>query len=169
MSLDFRVRRLASSRRTVCPIFPRPAATTFPRLRSRGGKMSKKILGVVAGLLVWVAVVMVVGELMRRSWPAYASVADAMTFTLPMMVARLSIGAVATVVTGMVTAAIARSVLVGLMPGVLLLIVFIPIHATLWDKFPVWYHLTFLVSLVPVSYLGGTIGQIGLPLVPASY
>ena len=37
--------------------------------------MSKKILGVVAGLLVWLIVVMVVGEIMRQSWPAYASVA----------------------------------------------------------------------------------------------
>lgn len=27
----------------------------------------------------------------------------------------------------------------------------------LWDKFPVWYHLTFLVSLVPLAYLGGEI------------
>jgi uncharacterized membrane protein len=84
------------------------------------------------------------------------------------MVARLSIGAAATLATGMVTAAIDRSVLVRVMPGVLLLIAFMPIHAMLWDKFPVWYHLTFLMSLVPLSYLGGTIGHIGRPLVPAS-
>ena len=68
--------------------------------------MSKKILGVVAGLLVWLIVVMVVGEVMQRSWPAYASVADAMTFTLPMMIARLSIGALATLAAGLVTALI---------------------------------------------------------------
>jgi hypothetical protein len=130
--------------------------------------MAKRILGVVAGLAAWVIVVIVAGTIMRLSWPAYASVADAMTFTLPMMVARLSIGALATLATGMVTAAIDRSVLVRVIPGVLLLIVFVPVHAMLWDKFPVWYHLTFLVSLVPLSYLGGTIGHIGRPLVPAS-
>jgi hypothetical protein len=130
--------------------------------------MAKGILGVVAGLAAWVIVVIVAGTIMRLSWPAYASVADAMTFTLPMMVARLSIGALATLATGMATAAIDRSVLVRVIPGVLLLIVFVPVHAMLWDKFPVWYHLTFLVSLVPLSYLGGTIGHIGRPLVPAS-
>jgi hypothetical protein len=130
--------------------------------------MAKRILGVVAGLAAWVIVVIVAGTIMRLSWPAYASVADAMTFTLPMMVARLSIGALATLATGMATAAIDRSVLVRVIPGVLLLIVFVPVHAMLWDKFPVWYHLTFLVSLVPLSYLGGTIGHIGRPLVPAS-
>jgi len=42
------------------------------------------------------------------------------------------------------------------MPGVLLLVAFIPQHVMLWDKFPVWYHLTFLLSLVPLTYLGGS-------------
>src|SRR6476620_2754750 len=122
--------------------------------------MSKKILGVVAGLLVWLMVVLVVGEAMRRSWPAYASVADAMTFTLPMMVARLSIGALATLAAGLVTALIVpQSTMAKLMPGVLLLLAFIPQHIMLWDKFPIWYHLTFLLSLVPLTYVGGALAS----------
>jgi hypothetical protein len=120
--------------------------------------MARKILGVAAGLAVWSLIVIVAGTIMRRSWPAYASVADAMTFTLPMLVARLSISTVATLVAGLVTAfIIRRSVVARLMPGVLLILGFIPVHIMLWDKFPVWYHLTFLVSLVPLTYLGGTI------------
>ena len=123
--------------------------------------MSKKILGVVAGLLVFLMVVLLAGEAMRRSWPAYANVADAMTFTLPMMIARLSIGALATLAAGLVTALIVpQSTMAKLMPGVLLLIAFIPQHIMLWDKFPIWYHLTFLASLVPLTYAGGkTAGQ----------
>jgi hypothetical protein len=122
--------------------------------------MSKKILGVVAGLIVWVLVVMVVGEIMRRSWAAYASVAEAMTFTLPMMIARLSIGALATLAAGLVTAIIVQqSTTARLMPGVLLLIAFIPQHIALWDKFPIWYHFTFLLSLVPLTWVGGTLGS----------
>jgi hypothetical protein len=118
--------------------------------------MAKKILGVIAGLVVWVLVVTLAGLIMRNAWPAYASVADAMTFTLPMMLARLSIGAVATVMTGWVTAIITRrSTISTLLPGVLLLVAFIPQHISLWEKFPVWYHLTFLLSLVPLTFLGG--------------
>jgi hypothetical protein len=118
--------------------------------------MSKKILGVVAGLIVWLMVVLVVGEIMRRSWPAYASVAEAMTFTLPMMIARLFIGALATLAAGMTTALIVpRSTIARLVPGVLLLMAFIPQHVMLWDKFPIWYHFTFLLSLVPLTYVGG--------------
>src|SRR5262245_50018192 len=122
--------------------------------------MAKKILGVVAGLAVWITIVTVVGAIMRLSWPAYASVADAMTFTFPMQVARLSISFLATLAAGLVTATIVqRSVVARLMTGVLLLMAFIPVHVMLWDKFPVWYHLTFLLSLVPLSYLGGTIAM----------
>jgi hypothetical protein len=118
--------------------------------------MAKGILGVVAGLLAFVAVVAVAGIIMRGTWPDYARVADAMTFTLPMMIARLTIGALATIAAGLVTAVIARrSTLVRLAPGLLLLAGFIPQHIMLWEKFPVWYHLTFLLSLVPLTYLGG--------------
>jgi len=118
--------------------------------------IGKALLAVVAGLVVWIAVVTVTGLIMRSSWPAYARVADAMTFTLPMMLARLSIGALATLAAGWVTAAIApRPMLVRLMPGLILLAVFIPQHIALWNNFPVWYHLTFLLSLVPLTYLGG--------------
>jgi hypothetical protein len=119
-------------------------------------EMGKALLGVVAGLVAWIAVIVVAGLIMRSTWPAYATVADAMTFTLPMMLARLSIGALATLAAGWVTAAIAPlSMLVRLMPGLILLVAFIPQHIALWNRFPVWYHLTFLLSLVPLTYLGG--------------
>jgi hypothetical protein len=116
------------------------------------------VLAVVAGLAVFVVVVTVAGLVLRVSWPAYASVAAKMTFTLPMLVARLSIGAVATLTAGLVTAVVARrSTVATLMTGLLLLLLFIPEHISLWVKFPVWYHLTFLLSLIPLTYLGGMI------------
>jgi hypothetical protein len=131
--------------------------------------MAKGILGVVAGLLAFVAIAAVAGIVMRGAWPEYARVADAMTFTLPMMIARLTMGALATIAAGLVTAVVARrSALVSLLPGFLLLAAFIPQHVMLWEKFPVWYHLTFLLSLVPLTYLGGTaISRGTTPAVPS--
>ena len=118
--------------------------------------MAKAVVAVVCGLAMWIAIIAVAGFIMRSSWPAYAAVADAMTFTMPMMLARLSIGALATLVAGWVTTAISpQSMLVRLMPGLILLVAFIPQHITLWNTFPIWYHLTFLLSLVPLMYLGG--------------
>jgi hypothetical protein len=120
--------------------------------------VARNILGVIAGLAVWVAIAGVAGLTMRSAWPEYASVADAMTFTLPMMFARLAIGALATLGAGWVTAVIARrSMLPRVIAGLLLLAAFVPQHIMLWDKFPVWYHMTFLISLVPLAYLGGKI------------
>jgi hypothetical protein len=116
--------------------------------------MVKNIIGVVAGLAVWMIVVTIAGFILRVSWPEYASVASAMTFTLPMMIARLSIGALATIAMGSVTAVIARSLIAKLMPGIIMLVLFIPQHMMLWQKFPVWYHLTFLLSLVPLTWAG---------------
>jgi hypothetical protein len=126
--------------------------------------MARKALSVIAGLAVWIAVATVAGVITRAAWPAYASVADAMTFTLPMMIARLSIGAVATGAAGWVAATVSRrSTLATLLPGVVLLAGFIPQHIMLWEKFPVWYHLTFLFSLIPLVFLGGKLAAMRTP------
>ena len=131
--------------------------------------MARDILGVISGLAVWMAIAGVAGLILRSAWPEYASVADAMTFTLPMMFARLAIGALATIAAGWVIAVIARrSTLARVTAGLLLVVVFVPQHVKLWDKFPVWYHLTFLVSLVPLAYLGGQISAPWQGAVPRS-
>jgi hypothetical protein len=121
--------------------------------------MSNKILAVVTGVVAWFVLVTVVSPVLRAAWPDYAAVADAMTFTLPMMFARLAIGAVATLAAGCVAARVARrSTFASMATGIVLLVLFIPQHIMLWARFPVWYHLTFLLSLVPLAGLGGTIG-----------
>jgi hypothetical protein len=122
--------------------------------------MLKAILGVVVGLMVFLAVATIGGLILRFSWPAYASVAAAMTFTLPMLITRLSIGAIATLSAGLVTALIARlSIRATLATGVVLLLGFVPQHIVIWARFPAWYHLTFLLSLLPLTYLGGRAAQ----------
>ena len=118
--------------------------------------MLRKGLGAVAGVAAFMVIGTVAGLILRASWPEYTRVADSMTFTLSMKFARLAIGALATVAAGWIAAIIARrSTIAALLPGILLLLLFIPQHIRLWDKFPVWYHLTFLSSLVPLSYVGG--------------
>lgn len=118
--------------------------------------MGKSIFAVVVSLIAWVAIVTVAGLVLRVSWPAYASVAAAMTFTLPMLFARLAIGAVATLTAGWIAAGIRpRSIRVTLIPGLILLVLFIPQHVMIWPRFPIWYHLSFLLSLVPLTWVGG--------------
>jgi hypothetical protein len=121
--------------------------------------MVKMTLSVVAGLLVWVLLITVCGAIMRAAWPQYAAVAEAMTFTLPMLFARLAISTASLLAAAGVTAVVAAGATPStIILGSVLLVAFVPIHIGLWDKFPVWYHLTFLLSLIPLSVLGGRLG-----------
>jgi hypothetical protein len=120
----------------------------------------KTAIAVIAGFFVWFAIVYVLGFVMRTTWSDYAAVAEAMTFTLPMMFARLSIGIVASLVAGRVAAGMApKPMAAAIALGVVLLLFFIPEHILLWNNFPVWYHLFFLLSLIPLSMLGARIGR----------
>jgi hypothetical protein len=119
--------------------------------------MLRTILGVVAGVLTWMLVAIVCGLILRASWPEYAAVEETMSFTLPMLLVRLSISTVALLIAGWMAALVARSERGPLILGIVLLLIFIPIHVNLWDRFPVWYHLLFLLTLVPLSILGGRI------------
>ena len=118
-------------------------------------RMLKSIAAVLTGLIVWVIVATIGNVLLRALWPGYAEVERALTFTLAMQLARLVLGALSSLCAGFAAARIAQSNRRAVMVlGVLLIIAFIPIHYNLWDKFPLWYHLTFLASLFPLTLLG---------------
>jgi hypothetical protein len=44
-----------------------------------------------------------------------------------------------------------------LIVGLVTLAIFLPSHYYLWEKFPLWYHLSFLVPLVPLVVLGAAL------------
>jgi hypothetical protein len=119
--------------------------------------MLRQIGGAIIGVIAWGVVVTVLNLGLRHGWPAYAAVEKAMLFTVPMMAARLSISGISSLVSGYVSAAIGRSSQAALIAGVLLLLIFLPIHYSIWSKFPLWYHLTFLTSLPVLSIIGGQV------------
>jgi hypothetical protein len=110
---------------------------------------------VLGGLVAWTVVATLLNLALRLGWPAYAAVEKAMEFSLDMMIARLVIGALSSVAAGFFAAwisrrkAIATWVLV-----VVLLAIFIPVHYALWQRFPAWYHVFFILSLVVFTLLG---------------
>lgn len=122
--------------------------------------MWRQIGGAIAGIIAWIALVIVFDLVLRRLWPDYAAVEKAMTFTVPMMAARLSESGVASLLSGAIAAVLGRDRLrPALIAGIVLLLFFIPVHYSLWHKFPIWYHLTFLSSLVILSVAGGRIAR----------
>lgn len=82
-----------------------------------------------------------------------------MAFTLPMMIARLSESGISSLVSGYAARRIGRNAWAPLIAGALLLVIFLPVHYSLWNRFPAWYHLTFLTSLIVLSVAGGMIAR----------
>ena len=110
----------------------------------------------VAGVVAWEAVVLLATFAGRLVWPAYALVEKQREFALDMLLSRLAVGAFATLAFGAVVAWVTRGekrtihVIIAL--GLLYSVVD---HITVWDQFPVWYHLLYLAYLVPLAMLGG--------------
>lgn len=122
--------------------------------------MLRMIAGAVAGVIVWAIVATLLNLGLRHGWPDYAAVEKAMTFTVPMMAARLSESAISSLVSGWSAATIGRSRRSALIAGSILLALFVPVHYSLLDKFPLWYHLTFLISLLVLSVIGGRFARV---------
>jgi hypothetical protein len=112
-------------------------------------------MGVVFGFIAWFFVATLLNFVLRAAIPGYSEGEGSQTFTVPMQVGRLLVGFGASLGAGVVCAAIAQSpgrpaeVLAGVMVAF-----FAPVHFMLWDKFPVWYHLTFLASLALAILVG---------------
>ena len=113
------------------------------------------LLAIVAGFVVWFAVATVGNFVIRWLLPGYAAVEKAMDFSWGMLIARLVLGVVASVAAGAASVAIARSARLAVyLFAVLLLVLFVPVHVNVWAKFPVWYHIVFLGSLIPMVVFG---------------
>jgi hypothetical protein len=120
--------------------------------------MTRSILAFIVGLVVWVLVASLLNRGLRLALGGYAEAEPQMTFTYGMMAARLVLGAVASLTAGAVTRVVVPSnARVVWVLGVFLLAAFIPVHVRLWTKFPVWYHVVFLGTLVPLVVLGATL------------
>jgi len=118
----------------------------------------KTIGAAIAALVTWFFVATVLNLALRASWPHYHEAEIAFNFTLAMKLARLVLGAISSLGAGFVGAWIGNDRMkAATLTGIVLLGLFIPGHYLLWSKFPIWYHLTFLASLLPLTLLGAAL------------
>jgi hypothetical protein len=117
--------------------------------------MKRSILACLAGLLTWAVVVTVINRVLRLSLPNYTTAEHTLQFTLGMKWVRLLMAIVTSLVAGAVTRWISPSSRwAPLIVGGVVLAMFVPAHIALWSKFPVWYHLTFLLTIIPAVLVG---------------
>jgi len=120
----------------------------------------KAIGALIVAFVVWFVVATVVHRLMCVLWPAYALATPLLNFTLPMKIARLALGALCTLIAAATARRLSVTRWLPLVLGCALLVLFLPEHYRLWNRFPVWYHLTFLGSLIPLTLLGARIPSV---------
>lgn len=117
--------------------------------------MWRAILAVLCGLVAWAAVVTLLNFGLRAAIPDYHAAEATLQFTLVMKIGRLVEAALSSIVAGMVVGWIAPlNKWAPWVAGLIILAVFLPVHIGLWSRFPVWYHLAFLVPLAPLMALG---------------
>jgi len=117
--------------------------------------MKRSILACLAGLLTWIVVVTAINRVLRLTLPNYTAAEQTLQFTLGMKWARLLMAIVTSVAAGAVTGLISRSNRwAPLLVGSVVLAMFLPLHIAIWSKFPAWYHLTFLLTIIPAVLVG---------------
>ena len=122
--------------------------------------MKRSILACLAGLLTWMVVVTVINRVLRVTLPNYTIAEHTLQFTLGMKWARLSMAIVTSMAAGAVTRSISRSSRwAPLIVGSVVLAMFVPVHIAIWSKFPAWYHLTFLLTIIPAVLVGALLSM----------
>ncbi|MGH0029319.1 MAG: hypothetical protein ACQGVC_05985 [Myxococcota bacterium] len=116
------------------------------------------LAAVVAGALVSRLVLDGGSVLLRAVWPAYAAAEPDRAYSLAMLLTRLVLFA------GMIAAVsaagtwVARDRRFRWVAGGIILAISAPPHllpGEVWDAYPVWYHLTYLASILPVAVWAG--------------
>ncbi|HYX46090.1 MAG TPA: hypothetical protein VE820_04645 [Sphingomicrobium sp.] len=122
--------------------------------------MWRTIGSIVAGLVTWAVVVTILNFGLRAAIPGYHAAEATLQFTMAMKVGRLTEAALTSVVAGAVVTLIAPSKKwAAWAVGLIILAMFLPVHVKLWNMFPAWYHLSFLVPLAPLVALGASLAR----------
>jgi hypothetical protein len=120
--------------------------------------MWRTLLSIVAGLVAWGIVVTLLNFGLRASLPDYHAAEATLQFTLAMKIGRLTEAALSSVAAGAIVGSIVPSNRwAPWLTGLIVLAMFLPVHVHLWNAFPIWYHLAFLVPLAPLFALGAAL------------
>jgi hypothetical protein len=120
--------------------------------------MWRTVSSIIAGLVAWGVVVTLLNFGLRGAIPGYHAAEATLQFTLAMKAGRLIEAALASVAAGIVVGLIAPTKKwAPWAVGLIILAMFLPVHVSLWSKFPIWYHLAFLLPLAPLAALGAAL------------
>jgi hypothetical protein len=126
------------------------------------GSRTRVVIGVLAGLAGGIALALIGFFFLRTGWGAYAAAEPTKAYTFAMLLSRLTLGVACSVVSGFLAVVAAKANWrAGWWLGALLLLVSTPIHLfSVWEDYPVWYHIAYLLPLMPITGFGGHLAAI---------
>ena len=120
---------------------------------------------VLAAFAIWIVIGGAGLFLLRTISSSYALAEPTKAYTLPMLLSRLTVGVVCTLAAGAVATASAKGARVAsYWLSVFLFLLSAPIHLPIhvpfyfrssWTDYSLWYHVAFLVPLMPLTIFGG--------------
>ncbi len=119
--------------------------------------MVRIIIGIVVGFIVW-TLVFVGGEaVLRAIAPGAVALQDATYVgSVGLLLGYLIRSIIASILAGFVAALIAgENAKSTLILGIVLLAVGLMVQISAWSKLPPWYHIIFLLLLIPMTIFGG--------------
>ena len=129
-----------------------------------------KILRVAAAVLVGVVVSRVVLDggsmLLRTAWPAYAVAEPDRAYSLAMLFVRLVMFSTMIAAVSASGSFVARDRRFSWLAGSIILAISIPPHlypGHVWEFYPPWYHIVYLVSIVPLALAAGHLSRRFIP------
>jgi hypothetical protein len=129
--------------------------------------MLRVILGAVVGFIVWSILWVGMGAVLSLISPDWygkilnefnAAVASQTSYSLDwkIVIWLLVQSVIVSLISGFTAASVAKeNVKSTLLLGILLLLFGIFIQFLHWDYMPLWYHIPFLLLLIPMTFLGG--------------
>ena len=133
--------------------------------------MIRIILGVVAGFIAWSILWVGSDQVLMSMWPDWYG-AHQEAFGLAMenkgsftadttiLIMHIVRAAIVSVMSGFIAAIVAgENRKAPLALAIVLLIVGVIVEGFAWSYAPIWYHLLFLIVLVPMTILGGKMKQ----------
>jgi len=113
------------------------------------------LVGVALGLLSWVVIGSAALFVLPLLWTAYALAAPTKAYTIAMLLGRLTVAVADSATAGCVAARVGGPQAAWWL-GILLVACSTPVHLiSVWTDYPLWYHLAYLLPLVPVTGLAG--------------
>lgn len=133
--------------------------------------MLKIVLGVIAGFVAWSILWVGSDQVLMTASPSWYGThqldlgkavtnGEAFTADTTILIMHLVRSSIISIMSGFLAAFIAgenrRSPLI---LGLILLLVGIAVEAAAWNYAPAWYHILFILLLVPMTILGGKLKQ----------